>query len=99
MISGKILFNLRQFSHIAIEALANISGNLQDFDAQDIRVATPTRSPRDESQHEMEIQNSLAETTTSEKESPAIPEDPDARKIFIQEVSGASIPNMWISFL
>ncbi|KAJ5092799.1 hypothetical protein N7456_008660 [Penicillium angulare] len=57
----------------------------EELDAQDIRVATPTRSPRDDSQHLIETQISPAKTATPEKESPAIPENPDARKIFIQE--------------
>ncbi|KAJ5793032.1 uncharacterized protein N7503_009010 [Penicillium pulvis] len=52
----------------------------QELDMQDTRVATPPRSERDQNQH-MDTQS----PTASNQEARTIPDDPDARKIFIQE--------------
>ncbi|KAJ6093244.1 hypothetical protein N7486_008533 [Penicillium sp. IBT 16267x] len=54
----------------------------QELDTQDIRVATPPRSERDQNQH-MDTQTSP--TASNHQEPRTIPDDPDARKAFIQE--------------
>ncbi|KAJ5953223.1 hypothetical protein N7454_000119 [Penicillium verhagenii] len=55
----------------------------QELDAQDIHIATPTRSERDQNQH-MDTQTSPT-ALASPQVSPTIPDDPAARKVFIQE--------------
>lgn len=63
----------------------------EDLDAQDTRVATPTRSTRAESE-QLKDQNTPSKPESTVPKTPTVPEDPDARKKFIQEASGVPIP-------
>ncbi|KAJ5692805.1 hypothetical protein N7462_002228 [Penicillium macrosclerotiorum] len=58
-----------------------------DSDALDVRVATPSSQPERDQRDQMDPDRSPNASQCSETSS--IPEDPNARKIFIQEVSGA----------
>ncbi|KAJ5728490.1 hypothetical protein N7493_004820 [Penicillium malachiteum] len=55
----------------------------EKIDAQNARVVSPTRSPRDGNQHMDTPHTPTAEDSTEEKKT--VPEDPIARKAFIQE--------------
>ncbi|KAJ5648402.1 hypothetical protein N7490_004774 [Penicillium lividum] len=60
----------------------NVTQQNQALDKQETRVATPTRSERDQNEH-MDTQNSS--TALDQQKTRTIPDDPDARKMFIQE--------------
>lgn len=56
----------------------------------DLRVPTPSSQPeREHSQDQMETDSPSTASNPSKKETRSIPQDPDARKAFIQQVSGA----------
>lgn len=56
----------------------------------DIRVPTPSSQPeRDQPQDLMETDKPSTASNNPKKETQSIPQDPDARKVFIQQVSGA----------
>ncbi|KAJ5887830.1 hypothetical protein N7495_007871 [Penicillium taxi] len=56
----------------------------QETDAMDVRVSTPPKTEPDQSQQQMDSQGSSA-VSPSIQETQTVPEDPDARKIFIRK--------------